>query len=453
MDNSYKKEIFLRKVVEIFFIYMIMEGVIRKWIVPEFSTQLYFLKDIFLIFIYLIALKYNLIFKLKFSKSFIFIILLISLYGLTGYNLDNKDIISYILGVRSYWLFLPLFLIVIHIYNRKFLIKFVRLNLYMIIPNFFLIYLQSELPETSILNNFNGTQLSPERPAGFFTYTTQNTYYYLFLFVSYWSFILSKKEFFYKEAAVLVLLGFLLICTMILLKSRAVYVYTFFTLLVILFYLIFSNEKNYLKLIKFFFILMLSFSFYVVSNFIFKKDFEYSKKRLHTDTIESMSFVMNAKNKQTKFFGQNVYEFCKYRSSLCRLVNELNFISAISKTSVKGMGIGAGTAGVTSYKKTQAFSLGETENSRIVMELGFLIGSLFVLTKIIITIILNIISLLKIRDNQNLMYIPILIFVSIQILIGPITYTTSFISFVFWYSLGLLFSSFKNTRIVDTKYL
>lgn len=452
MDNIYKKEIFLRKTIEIFFIYMIMEGVIRKWIFPEFSTQLYFLKDIFLIFIYLIALKYNLIFKLKFSKFFIFIILLISLYGLIGYNLDNKDIISYILGIRSYWLFLPLFLIVIHVYNRKFLIKFIKLNLYMIIPNFFLIYLQSELPETSILNNFNGTQLSPERPAGFFTYTTQNTYYYLFLFVSYCSFILSKKEFFYKEAAILVLLGFLLISTMILLKSRAVYVYSFFTMLVIFFYLIFSNEKKYLKLIKFFLFLIFCFSFYVTSNFMFKDEFEYSKKRLNTDTISSMEFITNAKKKNV-VLGHDIYEFCMYRSSLCRVVNELNFIPAISKTSFKGKGIGAGTAGVASYKKTQAFSLGETENSRIVMELGFFIGTLFVLTKFLVTIILNIISLLKIRDNKNLIYIPILIFVSIQILIGPITYTTSFISFVFWYSLGLLFSSFKNTRIVDTKYL
>ena len=67
----------------------------------------------------------------------------------------------------------------------------------------------------------------------------------------------------------------------------------------------------------------------------------------------------------------------------------------------------------------------------------------------IVTIILNIIALTKIRDEKNLIYIPILVFISVQILIGPLTYTTSFISFIFWFSLGLLFSSFKKTNIIN----
>ena len=72
------------------------------------------------------------------------------------------------------------------------------------------------------------------------------------------------------------------------------------------------------------------------------------------------------------------------------------------------------------------------------MELGFLVGSLFVVTKMIVTIILNIIALTKIRDEKNLIYIPILVFISVQILIGPLTYTTSFISFIFWVFIGII---------------
>ena len=120
MNNILNREIFLKRIVEIFFLYMILEGVLRKWIFPNFSLQIYFLKDIFLILIYLIALKYNLIFKLKFSKFFVFIIILISLYGLTGYDLDNNGIVSYVLGLRSYWLLK----IVVHVYDKKDLVKF-----------------------------------------------------------------------------------------------------------------------------------------------------------------------------------------------------------------------------------------------------------------------------------------------------------------------------------------
>ena len=53
MNNILNREIFLKRIVEIFFLYMILEGVLRKWIFPNFSFQIYFLKDIFLILIYL----------------------------------------------------------------------------------------------------------------------------------------------------------------------------------------------------------------------------------------------------------------------------------------------------------------------------------------------------------------------------------------------------------------
>ena len=39
--------------------------------------------------------------------------------------------------------------------------------------------------------------------------------------------------------------------------------------------------------------------------------------------------------------------------------------------------------------------------------------------------------------------IPLLTFVSVVLTIGPITYTTSFISFISWFSLGLILNSFN----------
>ena len=56
------------------------------------------------------------------------------------------------------------------------------------------------------------------------------------------------------------------------------------------------------------------------------------------------------------------------------------FCFSDTKSSITGEGIGAGTVGVVAYNKISSFPLGERENSRIVMELGFLVGSLFVVT-------------------------------------------------------------------------
>ena len=53
----------IKKLIIFFFIYMILEGVLRKWILPDFHIQIYFIKDFFLMIIYLLALKYNFLFK------------------------------------------------------------------------------------------------------------------------------------------------------------------------------------------------------------------------------------------------------------------------------------------------------------------------------------------------------------------------------------------------------
>ena len=187
--------LFMKNILYFFFVYMILEGVLRKWFFPIFSNEIYFIKDILLIIIYALALKQNLIFNTKYSKIFVFIILLISLYGFFGYEFNKNGIVSYFLGLRSYWLYLPLTLIVINVFDKNDLIKFFKLNLYFVLPYFVLIILQAKLPESSILNSgYQGNLFNPERPSGYFTYTTQNTYYFLFLFLCFCSFILSKKN-------------------------------------------------------------------------------------------------------------------------------------------------------------------------------------------------------------------------------------------------------------------
>ena len=176
-------------------------------------------------------MKYNLIFKLKYSKLFIVIIILLSLFGFLGYEFSKNDILYYVFGLRSYWLFLPLFLIIVHIFSKNDLIKFFKLNLLLIIPYFLLVLLQATSPENSIINSgFDGNLLSPERPSAYFTYSTQNTYYFIFLFYIFCSYVLDKEEFHLKDITFLCLINFLLISTMILLKGRSVYFYVFITI-------------------------------------------------------------------------------------------------------------------------------------------------------------------------------------------------------------------------------
>ena len=492
MLNINNPSLILKRLVFYFFFYMILEGILRKWIFPSLSTQIYFVKDIFLIIIYLIALKYNLIFKLKYSKLFIVFIIVISLFGFIGYDLSKNGIISYILGLRSYWLFLPLFLIIVHVYHKNDLIKLFRLNLYLVLPFFLLIYFQSSLPETSFLNSgFDGTLLSPERPSGFFTYTTQNTYYLLFLFISLCSLVLNKKELTTKDIIYFSLVNFLLISVMILLKSRSIYFYVFSTVFYSTLFLIISNLEIKLKLKKIFLILIVSYvSFNVTSANIFLDQYKFSENRMNSD-IPVYDFVQDFKHNKIPLLNPllknkiinksiadayktasdgsdptvsaptfsdptvsdptfsdttalTVYDFCIRYSTPCRVVDMLYILPAVSASSLFGEGIGAGTKTVIVFNKIKrSFYLGELDNKRIIMELGYIIGLFLVVTKMLTAIILNFIALFKYRDKHKLIYVPIVFFICTQLMIGTVSYSSSFISFIFWLVLGLFFISFK----------
>ena len=172
MISSNNPALQLKKFIIFFFAYMIFEGVLRKWILPNFEIYIYFVKDFLLIFIYFYAIKHNFLFNKTYSKLFIFFIIIISLYGLIGYQLDFQGILSYLLGLRSYWLYAPLALIMVHVFDIDDVKKFLKINLYSIFPYFILILFQSYSSDTSIINSgFNSMVTTPDRPSGFFTYT------------------------------------------------------------------------------------------------------------------------------------------------------------------------------------------------------------------------------------------------------------------------------------------
>ena len=185
--------LFMKNILYFFRIYD-FRRCFEKMVFPIFSNEIYFIKDILLIIIYALALKQNLIFNTKYSKIFVFIILLISLYGFFGYEFNKNGIVSYFLGLRSYWLYLPLTLIVINVFDKNDLIKFFKLNLYFVLPYFVLIILQAKLPESSILNSgYQGNLFNPERPSAILLILLR-THIIFFLFLCFCSFILSKKE-------------------------------------------------------------------------------------------------------------------------------------------------------------------------------------------------------------------------------------------------------------------
>ena len=445
----------LKKFIILFFVYMIFEGILRKWILPNIQIYIYFVKDFLLIFIYFYAIKNNLLFNNRYSKLFIFFIIIISLYGLIGYHLDFNDILSYFLGVRSYWLYAPLALIAVNVFDLDDLKKFFKINLYSIFPYFILVLWQGYSSYDSIINiGFNSLADRPERPTAYFTYITQNVFYLTFLGACLFSKISVTSNLTFKKFIYYSILIFVLLSIMILLKSRSVYLMIFAIIIYSFLTVLFVTKNNYFKLKKLIIIGVITPLLFLIAKISFNNAYEFSSVRHNSDSPKEMNLVIKHGGVELNSLSLGkdinnsitVYDLCEKHSSLCRIANELFVFATINDSSLYGSGIGAGTSAVSAFKKVdKSFPLGESENPRIIMELGYYVGTLFVLFKYFMSIFFHILFLFK---NKNKTFVsPFLFFTTILLLLGPITYSASFISFIFWFSLSFLLISFKNPKV------
>jgi hypothetical protein len=453
MISSNNPALQLKKFIIFFFAYMIFEGVLRKWILPNFQTYIYFVKDFLLIFIYFYAIKYNFLFNKTYSKLFIFFIIIISLYGLIGYQLDFQGILSYLLGLRSYWLYAPLTLIMVHVFDIDDVKKFLKINLYSIFPYFILILFQSYSSDTSIINSgFNSMVTTPDRPSGFFIHITQNSYYLAFMFACLYSKISITSNLTVKKFIYYLVLIFILLSVMILLKSRSVYILNSIIVIYSFLTILFYNKKNYFKLKKLIIIGIFTPLLFLLTKNIFKDEYNSSASRFNTDTYYEMKVVKEYKSIKLPsiiFSKDNnqqvtVIEFCNKYSSLCRIINEIYFIPIIYDSSLYGAGIGAGTSAVAAFTENIPFTLGEVENNRVIMELGYYVGPLFVLLKYFMVLFFHILFFFK--NENKLLVAPMLPLMCVLIAMGPVTYSASFISFILWFYLGAFVLSLKISK-------
>jgi len=417
---------------------MILEGALRKWLFPNYSFQIYLLKFFFLIIIYILSFKYKLLWKSKFSKFFTAFAVLITVPSFFIYELNNIGAISFLLGVNSYWLFMPLAFILAHTFTYNDVISFCKKNLYIIVPYFFLILFQSySTPESIINSGYFSIVNNPERPSAFFTYTTQNTFYFVFLLCCYYVWFLHKKDLTIKNIVTIIFLIFFLSSILILLKSRAVYIYGIFISVASCFFIFNLSDKK-IKIKKLAIIMIITPIIFFAASKLFISQFSFSKERINTDVGKDLFVTEHFK----KYHYNKAANLCINHSSLCRIVDDVYFIPYIPTYSYQAKGIGAGTHLVANFTQNQKLFLGENENQRIMKELGQLVGTFFVTSKYIFIFLFSIFFFRKNKYAEIL--IPILAFVLVIILIGPITYSTSFISFIFWICLALLFSSFND---------
>jgi hypothetical protein len=177
----------LRTLLWVYLWLLILEGSIRKWIVPQLDTPLLVVRDPLVIWIYIVALQQ----RLSFNSAFFIpnlILAICTAITATIFGYGNPLVTAY--GLRTDFLQIPLIFLMPQILNRDDVIAMGRFILYLSIPTAVLVIIQFRSPIDALVNKGAFvTHFGTVRPSGPFSFIAGLVSYYAlvasFLFYGY----------------------------------------------------------------------------------------------------------------------------------------------------------------------------------------------------------------------------------------------------------------------------
>lgn len=173
-------------VVLVIYLLAIFEGSLRKYLAPQLGQYIFFIRDPFLIYAYVLATRFGLwprnngFFKLSVGMCVFGVVLFALQVAVQGYS-DTRVILG-VNGWRSYFLYVPLAFLIGAQFNKADLTRFAKVTLLLAVPIAVLVALQFFSPMNSPINvgiaeekelQFKGMGLDAEhiRATGPFTST------------------------------------------------------------------------------------------------------------------------------------------------------------------------------------------------------------------------------------------------------------------------------------------
>lgn len=173
------------RLVFVVFLLLLFEGALRKWLLPGWQRPLYFSSDPFVAIIYVCALLNGLILRSRmlvvlglFAVPVSVLHLLLAVFGI-GYP------IAWALGLHHYFFYIPLAFIIACCFRFEDLAALIRLNLALALPISVLACLQYLSPPSALVNRALAADLDTAtyvahgivRPYGTFAYTSGHVLY------------------------------------------------------------------------------------------------------------------------------------------------------------------------------------------------------------------------------------------------------------------------------------
>lgn len=358
----------------LYLLLLIFEGAMRKWFLPQFSNLFLVVRDPILLYVIFINYKYKIcsdnIVKVLFLFSFITFVLTL-LFG-------HHNILVALYGVRITLLHLPCIFIFGKVITRDDIHLIGKTVLYISVLMFIIITLQYFSPKTALINIGTGGQGTASfsgitgymRPSGTFSFITGLIEFELLvgLYIFYYLYNNNNIDDKYRfNNALLAILITIYFFSLVLCLSRTIVFEILFMFIVMAAYMILSREK----LDKIIYIcLFITVSFYFLSYIdSFKLAFDNvfirfeNASRSEGDVIEG-----SLGNRYFGSFYRAFFDTQNYSNK------EIPFF---------GFGLGIGTKvgeiilGIRQIGRPFAYA--EEEWSRIICEMGLLLGGFFLL--------------------------------------------------------------------------
>ncbi|MBF6571130.1 MAG: hypothetical protein IVW54_19875 [Candidatus Binataceae bacterium] len=143
----------------VFIVYglLLFEGVLRKWVLPQFQKELFFIRDPFVLAIYFLCLKYR-IWPRKQLWTIVALAwmwlggVLLLIEVMSGILINRIGLLLGIYGWREYFFYIPLAFVIGECLSRDDLMRVIKYTLLASIPIAILSIMQASAPATSAIN-------------------------------------------------------------------------------------------------------------------------------------------------------------------------------------------------------------------------------------------------------------------------------------------------------------
>ena len=189
----------LKGLIWLYLALLLSEGALRKWIVPGLSNELLIARDPLVILIYIVALSN----KRFVVNGFVMLDAFLAIMSFVGGMLSpDSTFIATLIGLRCYFLHLPLIFVMERTLDREDVFRMGRLLLWVAVPETLLVVDQFYSPQSALVNFDVGGNvgvgmpgaLDRFRPSGTFSFTTGVSEFYPLALAMLLGLLISRKK-------------------------------------------------------------------------------------------------------------------------------------------------------------------------------------------------------------------------------------------------------------------